>query len=134
MPYELSNDIGTLIIKMSGTLTRSDLEALAREVIALERNGTHTPPRIADMRELSDIAIGFPEMSQFADRTRNRPLERPVRSGIVVANTLQRGFARMFQILNEHPRVTVAIFENFDDARAWVVSGGSATEPVPGSP
>ena len=133
MAYELSNDSGTLIITMSGTLTRSDLDAMATEILALERNGTYTPPRIADMRELSDIAIGFPDMSQFAERTRTRPLERSVRTGIVVANLLQRGFARMFQILNEHPRVTVTIFEDMVAARAWGECGGPVIEALPGS-
>src|SRR5688500_11360658 len=132
MPYELADDNGTLLITMSGSLRRSDLDTLAPELLLLERNGTYTPSRVADMRQLSDIAIGFPEMARFADIARNRPLDRPVRTGIVVANTLQRGFARMFQILNEHPLVTVGIFENADAARAWVASGGPAVEALPG--
>ena len=117
---------------MSGALTRSDLDALATDIIVLERNGSYTPSRVADMRQLSDIAIGFPEMARFAEIARNRPLDRPVRTGIIVGSTLQRGFARMFQILNEHPLVTVAIFENVDSARAWVASGGPAVEALPG--
>ena len=131
MAYQIAIDNGTLVITMTGTLTRSDLEALATDVITLERDGTYTPSRVADMRDLADIAIGFPEMSRFAEISRNRPLERPVRTGIVVANTLQRGFARMFQILNEHPQVTVAIFDDATVARAWVESGGPAVEAVP---
>ena len=82
-----SNDSGTLIITMSGTLTRSDLDAMATEILALERNGTYTPPRIADMR----------------------------------------------WALNEHPRVTVTIFEDIVAARAWVESGGPVIEALPRS-
>ena len=129
MPYELSDETGILIIAMSGTLTRADLDALATDIITLERDGTHTPSRVADMRDLTDIAIGFPEMARFAEITRNRPLERPVRTGIVVANTLQRGFARMFQILNEHPQVTVAIFDDPVAARAWAGRSDMASAP-----
>jgi hypothetical protein len=33
------------------------------------------------------------------------------------------GFARMFQILNEHPQVTVRIFEDETSARAWIATG-----------
>lgn len=31
------------------------------------------------------------------------------------------GYARMFRILNEHPQVTVRIFEDETEARAWLM-------------
>jgi hypothetical protein len=56
-----------------------------------------------------------------AERTRSRPLAAPVLSAIVVSQPVQLGYARMFQTLNEHPRVTMRIFEDVVAAREWLV-------------
>jgi hypothetical protein len=128
MAYRLSYDGPLLLIHLSGTLTRSDLEAIGDDVLALEQGGTNAPPRLTDLREITDAAIGYAEMSQLADRSRTRPLATRVRSALLVAQPLQLGFARMFQILNEHPNVTMQIFEDERAARAWV-SGSSPDDP-----
>jgi len=44
-----------------------------------------------------------------------------VKSAIVAATPVQVGYARMFQMLNEHPSVTVEIFGDLPTAVAWLI-------------
>ena len=122
MAYEVSFDGPILLIRFRGTLTAEDLDRVADDVLAIEQGGTITPPRLTDLRGITDAAVGYPEMARLAERTRTRPLGARVRSALVVAQPVQVGFARMFQILNEHPKVTVRIFEDEPTARDWLTA------------
>jgi hypothetical protein len=126
MPYRVSYDTQLVVIVLSGELVPADLDAAADEVLAIEDNGRNTPPRLSDLRDVTDASIGYADMARLAERARTRPLSADVRSAIVVAQPVQLGFARMFQILNEHPRVTIRIFDDDQTARAWL-AGGEAT-------
>jgi hypothetical protein len=123
MAHRISNDGPLVLIELSGTLTRDDLQSVGNEIVALERNGANTPHRLTDFRQITDTAVGYADMSALVDRSRTRPLDAPVRSALVVEQPVQMGFARMFQILNEHPQVTVRIFEDETAARVWIATG-----------
>ena len=123
MAFSVEADSVPVVITLSGTLTGSDLQTLADEVLALEQGGTRTPPRLTDLRAVDHMAVGYPEVARLADRTRTRPLNAPVRSALLVKQPVQLGIARMFQILNEHPQVTVRIFEDETSARVWIATG-----------
>jgi hypothetical protein len=45
-----------------------------------------------------------------------------VKSAIVAPMPVQVGFARMFQILNDHPQIEVQLFATLAEAEAWLVS------------
>ena len=126
MAYEVAFDGPILTVRFDGTLTAADLDGIATDVISIEQGGTIAPPRLTDLRGITDIAIGYAEVARLADRTRTRPLEVRVRSAILVAQPVQVGYARMFQILNEHPKITVRIFEDEPTARAWLMETVSA--------
>ena len=123
MAYHVSYDGSLVLVQLSGTLTREDLERVGDEIIAIERDGANTPHRLTDFRQITDTAVGYPDMSVLAGRSRARPLSAHIRSALVVEQPVQMGFARMFQILNEHPQVTVRIFEDETSARAWIATG-----------
>jgi hypothetical protein len=123
MAYRVSYDGSLVLVQFSGTLTREDLERVGNEIIALERDGANTPHRLTDFRQITDTAVGYPEMSVLAERSRARPLDAHIRSALVVGRPVQMGFARMFQILNEHPQVTVRIFDDETSARVWIATG-----------
>jgi hypothetical protein len=112
-----------VLVELSGTLTREDLESVGDEIIAIERNGANTPHRLTDFRRITNTAVGYAEMSALAERSRARPLDAQIRSALVVEHPVQMGFARMFQILNEHPQVTVRIFDDEMAARVWIATG-----------
>jgi len=130
MPFAMSFDGPVLIFTLSGKLSGDDLQGLADQLIAIEQGGTRTPPRLTDLRGISEMAIGYPEMARLADRARSRPLRAPIRSALVVGEPVQLGYARMFQILNEHPDVTVRIFDDESAARAWLAGGADPSDPT----
>ena len=120
MAYSISFDGPLLLIRLHGIVRIAELDAVASEVIELERGGTYTPSRLIDVRDVGDSTVRYPDLAQLAERSRTRPLAAPVRSAIVVAKPVQLGYARMFQILNEHPMITVHIFEDESAAREWL--------------
>src|SRR3954470_13919047 len=123
MAHHVSSDGSLVLVQLSGTLTRADLESVGDEIIAIERDGANTPHRLTDFRQITDTAVGYQEMSVLVELSRARPLGSHIRSALVVERPVQMGFARMFQILNEHPQVTVRIFEDETSARAWITTG-----------
>ena len=120
MAYRVRFEGPTLVIKFSETLMPADLDGVIGEVLAVEDGGTNTPPRLIDLRGITDAGIGYAEMAQLAQRAIERPLAARVRTAMLVAQPVQLGFARMFQILNQHPKVTVHIFHDETAARAWL--------------
>ena len=123
MAHRIWFDGPTLMVAISGTVDANDLLVIGDVLIEIEMGGTYTPHRLVDMREIDNATIGYPEMAHLVSRSRARPLHAKVRSALLVAQPLQVGFARMFQILNDHPRVTVRIFEDEPSARAWLENG-----------
>ena len=122
MTYHVSLDGRILLIQFSGTLTREDLESFGKELLALEQHGTNTPNRLTDFRQITTAAVGYAEIAPLAELSRTRPLAHDIRSAMLVQEPVQMGLARMFQILNEHPRVTMRIFEDEASARAWLAT------------
>jgi hypothetical protein len=123
----MSLDGPLLVIRLFGTLVGPDLDALVEELLAIEEGGRRTPPRLIDVRAVSEMAIGYADIARLAERSRSRPLAADIRSAVLVSQPVQLGYARMFQILNEHPRVTVHIFEDEQSAREWVVGAARDT-------
>jgi len=132
MAYQISFDGPLLVIRLFGVVRPADLDAAAGELFALEDGGRNTPPRLCDLRDVTEANLCYADMARLAERTRSRPLTADVRSAIVVAQPVQLGFARMFQILHEHPRVTMRIFDDETVARAWV-SGDPLDHELTGS-
>jgi len=44
----------------------------------------------------------------------------PFRTALVAVSALQQGYARMFQTLNDHPMITVRVFDSIAAAEAWL--------------
>ena len=122
MAVTIAFDGSLLLITASGTLVDADLELIGDEVLAIEDGGTNTPNRLTDLRQVTDTAVGYREMARLVDRGRTRPLHAALRSALVIDQPVQLGYARMFQILNDHPQVTVRIFEDEASARAWLAT------------
>jgi hypothetical protein len=49
-----------------------------------------------------------------------RQIPSPIRSAIVAAKPVHYGFARMFQMLNDNPRVLIRIFGTLPEAQQWL--------------
>ena len=64
-----------------------------------------------------DFAIAVTRL--VADSQGFRP-RNPFRTALVAVSALQQGYARMFQTLNDHPMITVRVFDSIAAAEAWL--------------
>lgn len=122
MAVDIEMKHGILQVTLHGTITRLDLMRVGMAMAEVEETMPIAPPRISDFSAAQTIEVGYAEMLALAEHRRDSNLSNHVRSAIVVANSLQMGMARMFQTLNDHPLVTLEIFEDRETALKWLVA------------
>ena len=122
MPFQIIHESSRLRIVFFDTITPPDLRTFTDTILAIERSLVVTPNRVSDLTGVIDWSVGYAEMLTLAERRREQPPANPVRSAIVAADPASLGFARMFQILNDHPLVAVEIFSTIAEAEAWLAA------------
>ncbi len=120
MPFSISSVDEVVRIVLSGTLVPEELVRMADALGEVEAAAAVCPHRVTDLTGLTRFEIGFDDMFQLAQRRREMSPANPIRSAIVASLPVQLGFARMFQTLNDHPRITMRIFPDMDGALAWL--------------
>jgi len=116
----MSSHDGVLRIVLTGILMPGELARLADALAAAEDAAAVVPHRLTDLTGVTRFEIGFDDMFELARRRRERSPANAIRSALVAATPVQLGFARMFQTLNDHPLITLAIFPDVDAALAWL--------------
>lgn len=121
MPFEIRDEGQFFSIRLFGVLDRVELNAVTNEVERLEDEG---PPkdRLTDFTALERIDVGFEEVFAQALRRANRQVAAPIRSALLANRPVQFGFARMFQMLNDNPRIQIRIFGTLEEAQQWLQS------------
>ncbi|HET9235019.1 MAG TPA: hypothetical protein VFP10_12835 [Candidatus Eisenbacteria bacterium] len=120
MSYALRMEGETLKIEFSGTFTNQDLSHGALDVAELEESSALIPHRIADLRPVERLEIDFIGVLALADARRSRRFENPFKTAIIAPDQARFGFARMFQTLNDHPQMVIAIFGEEAEAVNWL--------------
>ena len=121
MPFEFRDEGNYYYARLSGSLDRAELNALTQEVERLEDAGVMLD-RITDLTSLERIDVGFEEVFAVAQRRADRKVTVPIKSALVANRPVQFGFARMFQMLNDNPRIHIRIFGNLAEAQQWLHS------------
>jgi hypothetical protein len=121
MPFEIRDEGGFHSARLFGVLDHADLNAVSAEVDRLEDAGA-MKDRLTDLTGLDRIDVGFEEVFALAHRRAQRPIRSPVRSALVASKPVQFGFARMFQMLNDNPRIQIRIFGSLQEAEQWLRS------------
>jgi hypothetical protein len=121
MPFEISDEGNFHSARLFGVLDRADLNAVMNEVQRLEDAGVMRD-RLTDLTALERIDVGFEEVFALAMNRAERTVPAPIRSALVANRPVQFGFARMFQMLNDNPRIQIRIFGNQEEARQWLHS------------
>jgi hypothetical protein len=121
MPFEIRDEGKYYYARLSGFLDRAELNALTEEVERLEDAGVLID-RITDLTSLDRIDVGFEEVFAVAQRRAERKVAAPIKSALVANRPVQFGFARMFQMLNDNPRIQIRIFGNLEEAQQWLHS------------
>jgi hypothetical protein len=120
MPFEIHDEGGYYSARLFGVLDRTDLDDVMAEVERLE--DAQIKDRLTDLTALERIDVGFEEVFALAMRRAQRPIPAPIRSALVASKPVQFGFARMFQMLNDNPRVLIRIFGSLPEAQQWLRS------------
>ena len=107
---------------LSGAITGRELQLLADELEAIEGRSAATPHRLTDLSTLTEPHPTYPDVRALAERRKAQTLANVVKSAIVAPRPIPLGFARMFQILNEHPQITIEIFATVEAAETWLLS------------
>jgi hypothetical protein len=121
MPFEIRDEGGFYAARLFGVLNSSELDAVSAEVDKLEDAGL-LKDRLTDLTGLDHIDVGFEEVFALAHRRALRPITAPVRSALVACKPLQVGFARMFQMLSDNPRIQIRVFGSLQEAEQWLRS------------
>lgn len=122
MPYEIRVQDGLIRIRFHGVVVDSELADFGDSLLALEAGLPLLPDRIADFTDVTQMRFGFPAMLELAERRKNRTLPNRIRTAIIATDGVRFGYARMFQTLNDHPQVTIAIFRDLETALGWITS------------
>jgi hypothetical protein len=120
MPFEIHDEGSFYSARLFGVLDATDLNAVTTEVERLE--DVVTKDRLTDLTALERIDVGFEEVFALAMKRAQRPIPAPIRSALVASKPVQFGFARMFQMLNDNPRVLIRIFGSLQEAQQWLRS------------
>jgi hypothetical protein len=110
----------TLKIEFSGTFTNQDLSRGEIGVTELEVSSALIPHRSADLRPVDRLEIDFIGVLALADARRWRRFKNPFKTAIIAPDLVRYGFARMFQTLNDHPQIVIAIFGEEAEAVNWL--------------
>jgi len=121
MPFEIRDEGKYHSARLFGVLDRADLNAMTTEVERLEDAGVLID-RITDLTSLERIDVGFEEVFAVAQRRAERKVPAPIKSALVANRPVQFGFARMFQMLNDNPRILIRIFGSLQEAEQWLHS------------
>jgi len=109
-----------LKIEFSGTFTNEDLSRGGIDVAELEESSASIPNRIADLRPVKRLEIDFIGVLALADARRWKRFKNSFKTAIIAPDLVRYGFARMFQTLNDHPQIVIAIFGEELEAVDWL--------------
>lgn len=134
MPYSVTQRGAMMKIVFSGTLTNDDLSRGADEVAEIERSCAVIPHRSADLRPVERLEIDFGGVLELAMKRRQLAFQNSFKSAVIAASTVHYGFARMYQTLNDHPQLCLAIFPDEDQAMEWLNQAGTNPPAEPWQP
>jgi hypothetical protein len=120
MPFRFQTDTHLIRVDCSGTLTRDDLFGLLDELQIAERAHAVVPNRMTVLLDVVVWNVRSADFRDIAEMRKATQFPNPFKSAIVAAQSPQLGIARMFQLLNTHPKITFGIFDTVDAASEWL--------------
>ena len=122
MPYQITEEAAFFRVVFFDDMTGHDLQSLADALAAIEDALPVAPNRLTDLSQVSGRDLTYADMLAYVERRTAQRLANAVKCAIVAPRPVQLGFARMFQILSEHPQMEVALFATLEEAEAWLAS------------
>lgn len=120
MSYRMTFERGVVRATFFGRLKGADLIAAIEEIHVLELSLPVTPDRIVDLSQLEGADIRQSDVSDVSARRMALAFPTSFRSAIVASRPVELGYARMFQILTDHPQILVQVFSSLEEAEQWL--------------
>jgi len=124
MPYTVDTSQPIMRITLSGNFTHHDLKALAKEAEGGERSYDSAPHRMTNAQPCTHLELTFHDVLGFVHERLSLEFPNSFKSAIVAKDVVHYGFARMYETLNDHPQIVVAIFADEADALKWLAEPG----------
>ena len=125
MPFTIDTSQPVLRITLSGRLTNQDLLDLGKDAARIESGYAVIPHRLTDMRPVERIEMNFEGVLALATERLKLKFPNTFKSAIVAGDVVHYGFARMFETLNDHPQIVIAIFPDEPEALRWLSEPGT---------
>jgi len=119
MPFEITIQDDYFVFRLYGVVTSVDLDRIASEVEVLEDSIPTAIDRITDITSVERFDVGFPAVNILAGRRSVRQFSKPVKSAIIVRESVQFGLARMYQMLNDNSQIEIRILRSVTEAKDW---------------
>ena len=120
MAFHIAREPGLLRIIFFDDIHAKDLLSLADAIAAIEQEHTVALNRLTDLSQVSGPDLNYAAILAFVEHRRAQQLANRVKSAIVAPTPVHLGFARMFQILNDHPQIEVEVFATLEAAHTWL--------------
>lgn len=124
MPFTIDSSQPIVRITLSGTLTNQDLREAGKEAERIEASFAVVPPRLTDCRPITRLEINFQGVLALATERLKLKFSNMFKSAIIATDVVHYGFARMFETLNDHPQIVIAIFSDEAEALRWLSEPG----------
>lgn len=118
MPFEITTRDNYILTRAYGVVTAADVVTVADRAEEVEARFP-TSNRLSDLTDVENFDFDFTAVSALASRRRGLRFDVPVKSAIIALKPVAIGFARMFQTLNDNPKVEIRILSSREEAEAW---------------
>lgn len=116
----LTTDPALLRIEFFENITPGDLHDLTREMRAYEATLLAIPDRLVDLSATEARQVTAHDLLLLTQIRRAQVFPNGFRTAIVAPSDASLGFARMFQILNDHPQIEIGVFRETAEAMRWL--------------
>lgn len=120
MTYVVSFERDWVRFTISGIMKQEDLSRIAADVARIEAESPITPNRLLELSGLERLELKFGDVLEVAQKRKAGQYRNSFKTAIVATSAEQHGFARMFQTLNDHPQIKIAVFPDVAAAEAWL--------------
>ena len=118
--YDIQTEGNLVRVRFQGPISCEHLQNSLYELEKIEAVATVTPYRLFDL-SLADTALcNFEVLDALAERRRQARLKNPIKSAIYAPTDLQFEYSRMFQMLNDNPKIEVRVFRHLVAAEKWL--------------
>jgi len=113
---------GILFITFPETLSDNDFRLVNEEFENIEKQYSVVPNFIVSLNNVKTFNGDYHSVQKLATQRAEITFPNKILEAILVTNDFQMGFARMYQIVNNNPQLTVEIFKDEAKAIEWIKS------------